>query len=190
MGLDDSQLTVPDALRCWHAAGWRFFFQEPRAMSQPVVADDPASWPSPWCGYAAKITPGASVFVTYEDLAADMAGHGDAARRSFWRACIAALQCAKGTVAFWPMTDCIESRLVANPDMFHRAMDVYRPKIAACFGEAAFLALAGDAREGDNVVVRGATTYLAFPSPEQIMAEGDQGLRDIAHTLRFHLTRR
>lgn len=189
MGLDGSRLTVPDALRSWHAAGWRYCFQERSGPCADAPADEPACWPQPWCDYATRITPGASLFLTSFELGADMAGQGDASRRNFWRTCIAALQCAKGTVAFWPMSEFRDGALVPNPGMFHRAMAYFRPKVAACFGSEVFFLLTGlEFVEGKSHFLDD-TTYLAIPSPEDITAKGEKRLRDIAHMLRFHLTR-
>lgn len=185
----ESLLNVPDALRFWSAAGWRYFFQERIDPPLQSVADDPAKWPRPWCDYAARLTPGARLLITYGDLAADMTGQGDASRRAFWRTCITALHCAKGTVGFFPMSEECGQGYVANPDMFFRAMAVYRPSLVACFGEGAFAALAGTAGGTESEIQINHVTCLGLPSPEEIMAEGDGALREIVHMLRFHLTR-
>lgn len=185
----ESLLNVPDALRFWSAAGWRYFFQERADPPCAAEPDDPAKWPRPWCDYAARVTPGTLLFITYADLASDMAGQGDASRRAFWRACITALQCARGTVGFFPMSADRGQGFVADPDMFFRAMAVYRPRIVACFGKDAFAALAGNADGTESEVRINHMTCLGFPSPEEIMAEGEGALREIVHMLRFHLTR-
>ncbi|NMC50348.1 MAG: hypothetical protein GYA47_13130 [Desulfovibrio sp.] len=118
-----------------------------------------------------------------------MTGRGDASRRAFWRKCITALQCAKGTVGFFPMSEDHGQGYVADPDMFFRAMAVYRPRIVACFGKDAFAALAGIGGGDEREFERDQTTCFGFPSPEEVMAEGEEALREIVHMLRFHLTR-
>ena len=132
------------------------------------VPRDPAAWPGPWGGWAAKITP-APVLWTYHELGADLTGIGRSPERSvFFKDLIGELRLPKGSSVFWPSAMPVAETgdtapLLADAAVFSAGIARLAPQVVIVFGARALedIGLDGAVRCFGQAMVEGRLLLLA-----------------------------
>jgi len=185
--LGESRLSVPEDLRVWHFAGWRYAFVQPKDMPECLLGHDPTTWPHPWRGFFLKAPPGAKLFITYPELALDLAGNGDPARGAFFRRFLSLFQAPKGTFAFWPFALYEKELVQPYIQHFHEALGFFSPRVVACFGNETHAKITSILAQNHNPTQNNAQ-FIECPSLADLISQPDTALREIVHILSKGLT--
>ncbi|WP_031482273.1 hypothetical protein [Maridesulfovibrio frigidus] len=132
----------------------------------PVCHPDAGSWPAPWCQLASRITPRLQIFWTYPQLAQDLSGDADPARRKLFQSLIGYMGLPKGAISFWPCTTWNGSELENNTDVFWQGVRSYGVRFVACFGSQACSIIAPEAPANASSVHVNGVQVIVLQDPD------------------------
>lgn len=157
MGSFAAFVSLPEHLRPWAQAGLSHLFlpgglpvlqapspapeQAASAAQTPPSAAPVAApvWPAPWSIVASRVRTAPRVIITYEELAQDLAGQADAARRKLFQNVLGFLGWPQGTCLFWPLfhaSGAAPDGIFAT-DVFAAGVEHYAVRHLICFGSKA-----------------------------------------------------
>lgn len=132
---------------------------------------------SQWERLLAQLPATSRCVLTYHDLAFDLAGRPDPARREFMRRLLTGLSQPRGTLSFWPLglvqADADSDRIHVSVNYFLAGLSKLQPEVVFIFGSRCSLVLGLEHPDYDCVTVdifgQGPRRYCFLPELQEFI---------------------
>ncbi len=160
--------------------------EKPKPQAAPVNRPH-VDWIEPWDKMAQRVTDKVQIFWTYSNLAQDVSGQADPARRKLFQSLIVHMGLPKGSIAFWPCTRLEEGVIVPRSDVFWQGVKHFGVKFVACFGDNARDIIAPQADSSSTLFIDGVQVVTLSDPDFMKTLEGDAHLHLATPLLRLPL---